>query len=595
VTKFPLEPADTLGNSDVRVSEKPRPLVSDLYGRPLNMASELASIVIPVFNEVTYTKLCVDSIIRNTDYPYELIIIDNGSIDSTAEYLGKLQDITVISNETNLGVPKAFNQGIRASRGRYVMILNNDTIVTPHWLSRMVCSAERDDKIGVVTAVTNHGDESQRDENATYSGIRELNSYAEERARKFAGIIFVYPRVGGLALLIKRELLRRIGLFDEDFSPGNYEDDDFFVRTLMAGFDIAVAQDVFIHHFGERTFRGSKMAYRDILERNRRLFQKKWGPSAYDDALLKKFRCANDMPLVSIIMPTHNPEFLNEAVKSVLDQTHQRFELIVVNEGGAGVSHTLEKFADGRICCINSERHVGTAAARNLGLMQARGEFVAYLDDDSRYYPNHLETLLAALTTTSCTVAYGSCRCVIGGGVQRNSRSGPVNFDYSKDRLLVINYIPIVSVMHRRNLQDAVRVFDESLRFHEDWDFLIRLAQTTFFYHSDKTTLEIRTRAESACVADQGLRLEAAREIYRRHQPVPSSESVTRARLFLLLLGRLGMLDRRGNAKMKALLSMCHRATKANRQLGRFINNHMIPLHLRSLGLLTSQAEKAEV
>ena len=158
------------------------------------MGAELASIVIPVFNQLKYTKLCLESIMQNTDYPYELIFIDNGSTDDTPEYLHKVHNARVIRNERNLGFPKAINQGIRESRGRYVVVLNNDTLVTPSWLSRMVRCAERDERIGIVGVMTNsYVRGPQRDESARYSGISELYTYAEERAGKFADRILLYP------------------------------------------------------------------------------------------------------------------------------------------------------------------------------------------------------------------------------------------------------------------------------------------------------------------------------------------------------------------------------------------------------------------
>jgi GT2 family glycosyltransferase len=533
------------------------------------MASELASIIIPVFNKLSYTKLCLESILHTTRHPYELIIVDDGSTDDTANYLGTLDKTKVITNTRNLGVPKAYNIGIRASRGRYIVILNNDTIVTPNWLSRMVQCAERHDRIGIIAPVTNFDSDVQQDENARYSRITELYDYAEIRARKFAGAFFLYPRVCGLSMLIKRETLSQVGLFDEKFSPGYYEDDDFCVRTLLAGFDIAIAQDVFIHHFGSKTF-GSRR-YRDALERNKRVFQEKWGPTPYDDALMKKFHDGNQTPLVSVILPTYNrPESLEEAVASVLCQTYQQFELIVTNDGGTDVLPIVRKFGDNRISHISSERHVGTAAARNLGLIHAKGEFVAYLDDDCVYYKNHLETLVAALTTTSCAVAYSNWRRAMQEvGIQDTSTS---ELRYNKERLLAINYIPISSVMHERRLLGKIGVFDETLRYHADWDLLIRLAQHAFFYHSGKTTLELR-----AGVEEYGF--EAKNEIYRKYQDVSVSPQVRRARQFLFLADRF-RID-----KMKTLLSICHRAMTAAPRLSIFASEHVIPSHLRGLGL----------
>src|SRR3989338_3812064 len=119
-------------------------------------------IIIPVWNMKELTKQCVNSVIRHTDFPYRLIIVDNASADETKRYLeglAKRDDVCVrlIRNEENLGNSKGANQGIRSSDAEYVCILDNDTIVTDHWLSEMVKVAEADAKIGVVNPLSNYG------------------------------------------------------------------------------------------------------------------------------------------------------------------------------------------------------------------------------------------------------------------------------------------------------------------------------------------------------------------------------------------------------------------------------------------------------
>jgi GT2 family glycosyltransferase len=451
--------------------------------------SELVSIVIPVFNLVDYTRICLESIWRNTKHPFELIIVDNGSTDGTVEYLARLPCM-VIRNDVNLGVPKAFNQGIRASSGKYVLTLNNDTIVTPDWLSRMVRCAESNDAIGIVGTMSNAVRGPQRDEGASYSGVDGIFAYAERRAEEFKDRNFYYPRLVAIAMLVKRKIFERVGLFEEDFSPGNYEDDDLCIRTLLAGFDVVVAQDVFIHHFGNRTFRASDVPYRSIIDRNKRLFEMKWGQTPYDDVLLRRHQQRHENNLVSVIAPTYNhSSLLEEGVGSVLRQSHSNLEVIVVNDGGENVSSILENFDDSRIVHVESRQHCGRAAALNRGIMRARGKYIAYMTDGARFRTTHIETLISALESTSCHVAYA------------NSSEIPIedhppildniDFGYGKSLLMVTNYIPIASVVHERSLLEQVGLFAENLAVYEDWDLLMRLAGTTFFYHSYKTTVEI--------------------------------------------------------------------------------------------------------
>jgi hypothetical protein len=98
----------------------------------------LSSIVIVTHNELGYTRLCVESIRALTAEPYELIVVDNASTDGTLDELRAMQDVRLIANGTNRGFPAAANQGIKEARGRQVLLLNNDTVVTAGWLGRLL-------------------------------------------------------------------------------------------------------------------------------------------------------------------------------------------------------------------------------------------------------------------------------------------------------------------------------------------------------------------------------------------------------------------------------------------------------------------------
>ena len=107
-----------------------------------NTIPGLASIIIPCWNQFEFTRQCVTALVRYTRLPWELIVIDNGSTDGTAVYLAGAQDVaavrvTVISNRENRGLPAAINQGLAAVRGKYLVMLNNDGVVTDAWLDQL--------------------------------------------------------------------------------------------------------------------------------------------------------------------------------------------------------------------------------------------------------------------------------------------------------------------------------------------------------------------------------------------------------------------------------------------------------------------------
>jgi O-antigen biosynthesis protein len=115
------------------------------------------SIIIATYNKFDFTQKCIDSIRQyTTKEDYEIIVVDNDSKDETRNWLKKQKDIITICNESNLGFPKACNQGIDIATGDNILLLNNDTIVTENWLSNLLICLHSSDDIGAVGAVTNY-------------------------------------------------------------------------------------------------------------------------------------------------------------------------------------------------------------------------------------------------------------------------------------------------------------------------------------------------------------------------------------------------------------------------------------------------------
>lgn len=235
------------------------------------------SIVILTHNQLEVTKLCIDSI-RNYTSPgsYELIVVDNASSDGTVGWLQEQKDIKTIYNHQNLGFPKGCNQGMEIATGDNILLLNNDTIVTYNWLDNLLACLYSSEDIGAVGPVTNH---------CAYYQIIPVNYQTIEEMHKFAKQYNIQEpskweerlKLIGFALLIKREVVSKVGYFDEMFTPGNFEDDDYSTRVRQEGYKLILCKDTFIHHFGSMSFKEKPKEYNNLLIDNEKKFIQKWG------------------------------------------------------------------------------------------------------------------------------------------------------------------------------------------------------------------------------------------------------------------------------------------------------------------------------
>ncbi len=237
----------------------------------------LTSIVILTYNKLEYTKQCIASIRRYTRQEnYELIVVDNHSTDGTVEWLEEQQDIRKIYNKDNLGFPKGCNQGIEVAAGDNVLLLNNDTVVTRSWLRNLLKCLYSNPEVGAVGAITN---------NCSYYQAIQVDYHSMAEMQKFALLNNLSNpakwerrlKLVGFCLLMKKQVIDKIGLLDERFTPGNFEDDDYSVRIRRAGYELLLCRDVFIHHFGGTSFQDRPAEYTQLLRDNGNKFKEKWG------------------------------------------------------------------------------------------------------------------------------------------------------------------------------------------------------------------------------------------------------------------------------------------------------------------------------
>jgi GT2 family glycosyltransferase/acetyltransferase-like isoleucine patch superfamily enzyme/2-polyprenyl-3-methyl-5-hydroxy-6-metoxy-1,4-benzoquinol methylase/predicted Zn-dependent protease len=247
---------------------------------PKNRVAGLTSIIILGYNQLELTKACLDSIARFTNEPYEIIIVDNGSNDETIEYFQQYKDsndnVQVIFNGENRGYAAGNNQGLTLAKGEYVLLLNNDTVVTDGWLTRMLAIFKSQPEVGLVGPMSNYVAGPQLINGVPYKNLKQMHQFAKKLADKNSGQTTECFRIVGFCLMARRAVVDRIGGLDEKFGRGNFEDDDFCIRAAISGFKALIAKDVFIHHVGGQTFQTLNIDYRKSIEKNWVIFKTKW-------------------------------------------------------------------------------------------------------------------------------------------------------------------------------------------------------------------------------------------------------------------------------------------------------------------------------
>ncbi|MCI0461984.1 MAG: glycosyltransferase family 2 protein, partial [Gemmataceae bacterium] len=262
-------------------------MISDAEGAlasPQPDQAALVSIILLCCDQVDYTRVCLESVWRHTPPPYELILVDNGSRDDTPAVLAEAQRrpgparVEVLRNGSNVGFAKGCNQALAQAHGHYLVFLNNDTLVTAGWLERLQAWVQHDwPTVGLVGPMSNYAPPPQQVE-VSYTDWLGLDAFATQRRQHYAAKAIQVPRLSGFCLLARRDLLERIGGFDERYGLGGFEDDDLGWRAQDAGFRLLLALDVFVHHFGSRTFAGLGLDLPAQLQANFQLFRAKWGP-----------------------------------------------------------------------------------------------------------------------------------------------------------------------------------------------------------------------------------------------------------------------------------------------------------------------------
>lgn len=242
------------------------------------IAPGAVTIVIPAHNNLAYSRICIESLQRNTPPGYRLVLVDNGSTDGSPEYFDTASGAEVVRHTENLGFAAGVNAGLRRAEG-HALILNNDTYLPPGWFEPLLAVLDADPKAGLVGPVSNHVSGPQLIDGLSLDSPAAIEAYGSERARTRAGQTRAADRLVGFCMLIRGACLADIGLFDERFGLGNFEDDDYGRRAIAAGYSLRIADASFVYHFGHRTFHALAFTPDDfdaLLAENAAKYADKW-------------------------------------------------------------------------------------------------------------------------------------------------------------------------------------------------------------------------------------------------------------------------------------------------------------------------------
>jgi glycosyltransferase involved in cell wall biosynthesis len=365
------------------------------------------TVVIPCYKQAHYLPEAVASVVAQTWSSWEIVVVDDGSPDDTAEVAGRLAaqhgaDRVRLLRQENRGLPAARNAGFRAARGRYVLPLDADDRIKPTLLARLVEVLERQPEVGFAYSEIEHF--GARDD------VHPLPDF--DRAALYRG------NIACVCALVRRAAWEQVGGYDEAMREG-YEDWDFWITLARAGWEGHCTHlPLFLYRKTSESMlrdanRKQERLLATIVAKHAALFDERtrtWagevlarhrgGPTATPAATPTATPGAT--PRVSVVIPCHGQaRQLPMAVASVAAQTFRDWELIVVDDGSPDESaevaaHLLERLG-GRPGRLLRQARAGLAAALDAGVAAARGAYVLPLDAGDAIDAGFLEKTVAVL------------------------------------------------------------------------------------------------------------------------------------------------------------------------------------------------------
>ena len=444
-------------------------------------------ILIVTFNSAPHLAQCVAALEK--ELPGARIhVVDNASCDGTVQVLKSLKVASIRLNDSNRMLSHEWNRFAAESTNKYLMFINPDVVIhNGDFIAKAVEAMERDASIAVAARVhrATLGDlmsweaPVRPDDRAVFGRLIEPSAWLRsqlDRGGDWRDIELGYA--DGCCFILRRDTMLQLGGFSEEL-PLYFNETEFSVRLLGNGKKIHPLWDNndgnLYHAIG-----GSL-----ITPPETEVIRAAPGVS----------EVAGDPPLISVVLPTYNQlKYLPVAIESILNQTLQDFELIIVNDGSTdGSREYLESLDDPRIVVVHQDNRK-LPAALNSGFARARGELLTWTSSDNFCAPIFLEALSQALSAhPEAGFAYSAF-----AWIDENSRITSIHRDQNLNWHNLIGSNPgNASFMYRRECQTTLGDYDTTLEGAEDWDMWLRLVERYQVVYVPEVLYYFRTHPES--------------------------------------------------------------------------------------------------
>lgn len=482
-----------------------------------NTSCPLVSIIIPVYNGANYLKESIDSALAQTYKNIEVLVVNDGSKDNgtTEEIALSYSDQIRYFSKENSGCGSALNVGIKNMKGEYFSWLSHDDLYYPSKVEHQINILNKlDNKDTIIYG----GYDLINEKSQIINTIKITDRIPENKLN-----ISLFPLLHGLSygctLLIPAIYFQKVGLFNE-FLKHTQDYDLFFkiFRIARIHFDSQIlvkcrqhstqSSRIVPNHLEECEELWSsflkELTKEEMLEMGGDsiavflfdlvAFLK--GYTSYRKSEQLALKMANrylNNTKVSVIIPVYNRiDWTIEAIKSVLIQTHQNFEVLVIDDGSTDdISKLIEICKEDKRIKYFYKKHAGPSSARNLGIKKAKGEYIAFLDSDDLFMPNKIETQLRFMVEYDILFSHTSYQKIDEQGKYISSiDSGDF---FGKLFPQIINYCPIaVPTVMGRTALFRQNLFPENIRNGEDFCVWISIASKNLIGGINKELSKVR-------------------------------------------------------------------------------------------------------